>query len=113
LEKYIGIEGYMEKNVDQHRLFGPGLKVYDEYIPAVRECKEIFDGMKVRSIIDSFGAVLTQHLTEEIATFEELDKFGNKIDWKYWNKMVQEKAVKSGDVVSILSSLYRRPSTYY
>lgn len=102
LEKYIGNEACMEKNVDQHKLFGPGLKAYDEYITTVREGKETFDSVKVRSIIDSFGAVMAQHLTDEIATFEELDKFSNKIDWPHWNKKVQEKAVEAGDVVSIL-----------
>jgi hypothetical protein len=82
LEKYIGIENYMEKNADQHKLFGPGLKAFNDYIPTVRERKENFDGSKVRSIIDSFGAVLVQHLSEEIGTFEELDKFADKINWK-------------------------------
>jgi hypothetical protein len=99
LEKDIGIEGYMEKNVDQHKLFGPGLKAYDEYIVAAREGKEPFDGAKVLAIIDTFGTVFTQHLTEEIATFEELDKYEDKINWPYWNKRVQEQAVKAGDPV--------------
>lgn len=100
LEKYIGIEGYMEKNVDQHKLFGPGMKAYDEYIPAVREGKENFDGIKVRSIIDTFGDVLTQHLNEEIVTFEGLHEFDDKIDWPEYNKQLQEKAIKTGDVVN-------------
>ena len=104
LEKDIGIEGYMEKNVDQHKLFGPGLKAYDAYIPAVREGKEKFDGAKVRTIIDSFGHVLTQHLTEEIGTLLELEKFADKIDWDTWNKKVQEKAVEAGDPVSPFST---------
>lgn len=99
LEKYIGIDNYMEKNADQHKLFGPGLGTFDAYIPAVREGKEKFNGTKVRSIIDSFGAVLVQHLSEEIGTFEELDKFAEKINWKDYNKKVQEKAVEAGDKV--------------
>lgn len=97
LEEYIGIKGYMEKNVDQHKGFGPGLKAYDDYIPAVREGKEKFDGTKVRSIIDSFGQVLVQHLSEEIGTFQELDKFTDQIDWKEYNKKVQAKVIESGD----------------
>lgn len=99
LEKDIGITGYMEKNVDQHKLFGPGLTAFDGYITAVKDKKEVYDGAKVCLIIDSFGQVFTTHLTEEIGTLLELEKFGTKIDWQFWNKKVQEQAVKAGDVV--------------
>jgi len=101
LEKDIGIQGFMDKNVEQHKAFGPGLTAFDAFVTAAKEGKEQFDGVRVRSIIDSFGEVLTQHLTDEIVVFEELEKFGDKIDWPYWNKKCQEKAVEAGDTVRI------------
>lgn len=101
LEKDIGIEGYMDKNVDQHKLFGPGLTAFDEFVAAVKGGKENYDGKKVCEIIDSFGGVFTQHLTEEIGTLEELEKFGDKINWPVWNKALQDKAVNEGDKVVV------------
>lgn len=101
LEGWIGVEGYMEKNVDQHKLFGPGLTAFDEYIKAVQAGEAEFDGTKVQTIIDSFGEIFTQHLNEEIDTFLSLEQFAEKIDWPDWNKKVQEKAVKEGDTVRI------------
>lgn len=109
LENNIGIENYMEKNVDQHKLFRPGLTAFDGYIPAVRERKEKFDGAKVQKIIDSFGEVLMQHLNDEIGTFQELDKYADKIDWPAWNKAVQKKAVEAGDTVR--ASFIESPGT--
>ena len=90
----------MEKNVAQHKLFGPGLAAFDGYIAAVRERKQKFDGTKVLSIIDSFGEVLVQHLADEIVVIEGLNDFEGKIDWKDYNKKVMEKVVDAGDTVS-------------
>jgi len=101
LEKNIGIDGYMEKNVDQHKLFGPGLTAFDNYVRDVRAGEAQFDGVKVQATINTFGEVFTQHLTEEISTFLDLEQFAEKIDWPYWNKKMQEKAVKEGDTVGI------------
>lgn len=93
LEEDIGIKGYMEKNVEQHHAFGPGLKAFDNFVTGVREGTENYDGVKVRQIIDSFGTVLTDHLKDEITSFEDLEKLGEKIDWPRWIKRVQEHAV--------------------
>jgi len=75
------------------------MKRFDEHVVALRAGTEKFDGAKVRSIIDDFGEILTLHLKEEIETFEELDKFGDKIDWKRWHKRVQETAVSTAEKV--------------
>ena len=99
LEEDIGIKGYMEKNVEQHHAFGPGIKAFDDYVTNVREGKEKYDGARVRAIIDGFGTVLTDHLKDEIASFEELERFRDKIDWKKWNKRVQDHAVGTAEKV--------------
>jgi len=97
LEKYTGVENLMGKNVDQHRLFEPGLEAFDQYITALKAGKENYDGKKVCTIIDSFGPTLVSHLTEEIATIEGLEQYGDKIDWKSYNKAIQKEAVDEGD----------------
>jgi hemerythrin-like domain-containing protein len=99
LEEDIGVAGYMEKNIEQHHAFAPGMKRFDEYVTALRAGTEKFDGAKVRSIIDDFGEILALHLKEEIEAFEELERFGDKLDWKRWNKRVEETAVGTAEKV--------------
>jgi hemerythrin-like domain-containing protein len=110
LEKYIEKPGFLEKNVEQHHGFGPGVGEYDDYVKACQEGRESFDGEKVRRILDGFGGILTQHLTEEIDTLLSLEEFTEKIDWVDFNKKVQKKAVEEGDPVCyhiLFYSLYR------
>lgn len=99
LEEYVGVPNYMEKNVEQHHAFAPGMEKFENYVKAVKEGKEGFDAEKVRSLIDNFGPILTQHLKEEIESLEELDKFGDKVDWVKWNKRVSDHAVKTAEKV--------------
>lgn len=105
IEKSIGIPGFMEKNVEQHEAFGPGVGEYDVYVKACQEGRETFDGERVRKIIDGFGGILTQHLTEEIDTLLSLEEHNDKIDWVDFNKKVQKKAVNEGDPVCSLFNL--------
>ena len=99
LEEDIGVPGYMEKNVDQHHAFAPGLKLFEDYVNGLKAGKETFDGKRVTEIIDGFGEVLTIHLKEEVEFFEGLESFGNKINWQAWAKRVQDHAVKTSDKV--------------
>ncbi len=64
--------------MEQHHGFGPGVEAYDDYVKAVRQGKESFDGKKVRSIIDEFGELLTEHLTDEIETLLGLEEHSDK-----------------------------------
>jgi len=99
LNKYTGIEGYMDKNVAQHRLFEPGLEAFDKYVAALKTGEEKYDGKKVCTLIDGFGEILVSHLTAEIGTLEELEQFNDKIDWVTYNKAIQKEAVDEGDTV--------------
>lgn len=76
IEKIANEPGLMAGNVDQHHAFHDGLEAYEKYIDAVLAGTEEFDGKKLTDIIDSFGAILTQHLTEEISTLLSLKKYG-------------------------------------
>lgn len=99
LEGYIGNPGWMEKNVAQHHAFAPGFERFEDYVKALQAGTEKFDGAKVIRLVDDFAMILTEHLTDEIATFEELESYGDKIDWKAWSKKVGEIAVQTADTV--------------
>lgn len=100
LEKAIGVQGFMEKNVEQHHAFNPGLEKFEVYVNALREKKEKYDGEKVISLIDGFGTTLTTHLKDEIKTLEDLGQYEERINWKEWNKLLQDIALKTADLVS-------------
>ncbi|KAG4432198.1 hypothetical protein IFR05_012321 [Cadophora sp. M221] len=97
LEADIGTPGIMEKNVAQHHAFYPGLDRFEDHVKLLREGKETFDGAKVQKLLDDFAPILVQHLSDEIGTFEELETFGDKIDWKKWSKKIGEVAVKAAE----------------
>ncbi|TVY54356.1 hypothetical protein LCER1_G004237 [Lachnellula cervina] len=97
LEEYIGIENYMEKNIEQHHAFAPGLKELEDYTAARKTGKEMFDGAHVRKIINDFGPILAQHLRDEVESLEAMEKFGDMIDCVGWGKRVSDYAVKHGD----------------
>jgi hemerythrin-like domain-containing protein len=99
------VKSYMDKNVEQHHEFAPGLQAFEDYVEALRNGKAKYDGAKVLSLVDGFGTSLTQHLKEEVASFEELEKLGSAIDWSSWEKKVMKLAVDKADTVSICLSL--------
>ncbi|KAE8443998.1 hypothetical protein EG329_001127 [Mollisiaceae sp. DMI_Dod_QoI] len=98
LENACGVPSFMEKNVDQHHAFEPGLVKFESYVDALMEKNEKYDGEKVVALIDGFGTTLTDHLKDEIVTFEALEQFDDKIDWKVWNKLLQDIALKTADL---------------
>ncbi|KAG0649507.1 hypothetical protein D0Z07_4568 [Hyphodiscus hymeniophilus] len=97
LEEMIGLPGFMEKNVEQHKAFGPGMEEFDGYVKSCEQGKETFDGVKVRQIIDGFGEILTQHLTDEIDAYLALEEYDSKINWDEYTKKVAKKSVDEGD----------------
>jgi hemerythrin-like domain-containing protein len=101
LEADIGTKGAMEKNLEQHHAFEPGVSALEAYVVAVKDGKEKYDGAKIVALIDVFGSILAKHLVEEIGTFEELEKLGDKIDWKAWNKKVEKVAVDTAEKVCV------------
>ncbi|KAK0129352.1 hypothetical protein ONS95_001280 [Cadophora gregata] len=111
LEEYIGTPGWMEKNVEQHHAFAHGLEGFEEYVKALRAGKETYDGVKIQKLVDDFAPVLVEHLSDEIGTFEDLEKFGDKIDWKLWSKKVGEIAVKTAETVCpVLAHSFHGPT---
>src|SRR4051812_24035571 len=73
IELISGVQGIMERNIEQHRAFTPGFDLFHEYS---RTCvPEDYDGGKIRRLIEDFAEPLTQHLHDEIKTLRALDKY--------------------------------------
>ena len=97
----------MHANVEQHHSFATGLAELGDYVRLLREGDEngedghgvVFDGEKVRQIIDGFGEVLAGHLRDEIVSLEELEQFGERIDWETLNKRITAYAVANANTV--------------
>jgi len=73
IESITGQKGLMERNVEQHHAFMGGLEEFQRL--SKETGVEEYDGMKLREVIDGFGEELTEHLTAEIGTFLELEKY--------------------------------------
>ncbi|KAK3629412.1 hypothetical protein LTR56_018076 [Elasticomyces elasticus] len=93
IERITGIEGLMERNVEQHRAFTPGFEQFEKY---VRNCSpKDFDGQKLRGLIEDFAEPLNIHLKEEIDTLRDLDKYDSKQIQEAYRQF--EKILMSGD----------------
>src|SRR5690242_14945767 len=89
VEKAIKVPGFMEVNVDQHKLFDEGITKFENYLlrcqgkfektynkeSAAMQSKEEFSADKLQALIDSFADVLTTHLSEEIDTLLALEEY--------------------------------------
>jgi hypothetical protein len=63
LEKKLG-KGALHGNIDQHTEFAPQLHDLEEYIKAVQNGKQDYNGDDFVEKINSFGDVLMQHLAD-------------------------------------------------
>jgi hemerythrin-like domain-containing protein len=79
VESMTGVKGIMDTNKGQHKAFHDGMDKLKAYADAVLAGKEKYEGSKVVGLIDDFGAVLTQHLADEIPTILNLRQFGDKM----------------------------------
>lgn len=59
-EKMSGEAGVMSTNVEQHAAFHDGLHALQDYIIAVSEGSERYDGNRIVELIDAFGETLTK-----------------------------------------------------
>lgn len=73
IEAISGVQGIMERNIEQHRAFTPGFELFYEYS---RTClPKDYDGSKIKSLIEDFAEPLTRHLHDEIDTLRALDTY--------------------------------------
>ena len=75
IEAITGVQGIMERNIEQHRAFTPGFDRFQEY---TRTCQpKEYDGQKLKILVEDFADPLTRHLYEEIETLRALDTYGS------------------------------------
>ncbi|KAI9691097.1 MAG: hypothetical protein M1822_008717 [Bathelium mastoideum] len=76
IELISGVQGLMERNVEQHRAFTPGFEQFQAY---ARTCPpEDYDGQRIKSLIDGFAEPLSRHLHDEIDTLRALDVYDSE-----------------------------------
>jgi hypothetical protein len=96
IEKITGETGIMEKNIEQHHAFLPGLEAWTKYISECRKNEgSEFDAARFTKLIDGFAPQLTTHLAEEIPTLLALDKYNIaevKRAWGLFDKAMLNKA---------------------
>ncbi|KAK5057624.1 hypothetical protein LTR84_011624 [Exophiala bonariae] len=87
IEEAAGEKGIMDANVEQHKIFEKGIKEYGSYLRSLKGKEKTFSGDHMRSIINSFGPPLHQHLSDEIPSLLALRKYGDKIHLnELWDK---------------------------
>jgi len=96
----------MAHNIEQHEAFVPGLNALKNYVEACldSEASETFSSKRYQEIIDSFGSVLAEHLTDEIKTLLALDACGDDIAALKKAYLVMDAKLREGDKVYLFSS---------
>lgn len=68
-------------------IFHAGIEEYASYLRSLKGREQAFSGIHLRSIIDSFGPTLHQHLSDEIPSLLALRKYGEKVHLsRLWDK---------------------------
>jgi len=87
IEEAAGEKGIMAANIEQHNTFHDGVEEYAAYLRSLKGKEITFSGAHLRSIVDSFGPTLHQHLSDEITSLLALSKYGDKVHLnKLWDK---------------------------
>lgn len=92
IERITGEVGVMEKNVEQHHAFLPGLAAYKEYLERVRNSPLTFNAQHLLALITSFAPILLEHMADEIATLLSLSHYGEKLPLL---KMIETESAKT------------------
>jgi len=101
VEKITKEKGIMEKNIEQHHAFYPGMEAWAKYTTECmkKESSQKFNAAQFKKLIDGFAPQLVKHLGEEIPTLLALDKYdiaAVKKAFQNFDKKIQA----SADVVS-------------
>lgn len=99
VERLTGVKGLMETNVAQHHAFMPGLEAFSKY--STETSVEEYDGVKLRGIVDSFGEILSRHLSDEIETLLELKAYDPIVMKKVYDDF--DLKLRAGDKVCCFS----------
>ena len=75
IERITGEKGIMERNLEQHHAFLPGLDAFGKYAKECLSKEKSFDAKHFVDLMDGFGPALATHLKEEIDTLRSLGKY--------------------------------------
>jgi hemerythrin-like domain-containing protein len=98
IEKLTKEKGIMERNIVQHKDFLPGLTEFEEYVQGCKEEGRLYDGNRLKQIVEKFGGLLQKHLADEIETLEDLDKF-KEFDWTEYHNVTHKASKGTVDKV--------------
>lgn len=101
LEEMTGDKNVMKVNHDQHEEFQEDLAAYLGYIKKCQAGEVQYDGKELLRLIDGFGPVLWQHLHDEIPTFTDLKRYGDKL--KGFFARLNSEAEKESQELGILA----------
>lgn len=59
--------------------FLPGLTAFENYLTASAAAPETFSGIHLNTLIDAFGSILVEHLTDEIPSLLALSRFESSL----------------------------------
>jgi hypothetical protein len=100
----------MDRNIEQHQSFHTGMEAWSQYTSRCmkREGSQKFDTAQFKKLIDGFAPHLVKHLSEEISTLLEYDKYdiaAVKKTFQNWAKHIQAEADAVSNYSNICSSL--------
>ncbi|KAK2616425.1 hypothetical protein QQS21_000667 [Conoideocrella luteorostrata] len=84
MNKKAGVEGLMDANVAEHRIFHDGLVRYMGYLEDVMHQRERYDETALVGIMDGFMPALHGHLQREIDYLVRLEEYDDRCDWRAW-----------------------------
>lgn len=93
--RITGVEGLMDANIEEHKVFHDGLGKFAIYLADVLSEKVTFEGKTLVGIIDGFMPVLRHHLRNEIDTLLDLERFADTVDWNKWFAGMLEQVMAS------------------
>ena len=97
IERITGVQGLMQRNVEQHRAFTPGFEAFQKYAESCPPRE--YDGQRLRQLVDDFAEPLIKHLREEIDTLRALNTYDSEQIRQAYKRF--EKMLMDTDNVSI------------
>lgn len=89
IAEYTGEKDIMTANLEQHHAFEGALKKLEEYLYAATP--KVYDGKRVKKLLEDFAVELVPHLNDEIPTLLALEKYGGKqlgVVYERFNKQI-------------------------
>ena len=97
---YSGEKDIMTINLEQHHAFEASLTTLEKYL--TETTPQTYVGTELKKLVEVFADELVPHLTDEIVTLLELDKFGGEKLGKLWTEFNEKILPSIKDKVRLL-----------